>query len=387
MTIRWLSRLAKSALEKVLNRDLVLLPRAPNGRAFGDPRGSALLPLAYTYRADDGKIGYKIHKGGDTFRYQLHTLEWAKGQAVPGKPCLSFALEGVKPGDCLRVNLLEPAAWINGSRIPSAAAERPSARKFLAHLQLAQGPNHWARACPHYLPFANKAIGKDYFFGDDYADYPRQTDSRSALDLVRRHVARGRLLDVGCALGIYTKAFLDAGFDAYGIDVSEFAVTEAMNLVGAGRVARCNLDESAVPFEHPFEVFWLWDVLEHSANPQKMLETITAKASAGSWLFLHTSNAESLTHALFQEDWEGFSDYSHYGVRRITATNLPLWLTDLGWNIVEWYCGDVWVPAGDPVVWRLMEAFYAIPELVVLLSERNLGDFIRVVARKRPGPE
>jgi 2-polyprenyl-3-methyl-5-hydroxy-6-metoxy-1,4-benzoquinol methylase len=284
-------------------------------------------------------------------------------------------------------NLLEPAAWINESRIPAAMVERPSCRKFLAHLQLAEGSNHWARTCSHYLPFENKAIGKDYYFGDDYADYPRETDVPSALDLVQRHVARGRLLDVGCALGIYTKAFLDAGFDAYGIDISEFAVTEAINRVGAGRIARCNLDESAVPFEHPFEVFWLWDVLEHSANPQKMLETITASAAPGSWLFLHTSNAESLTHALFQEDWEGFCDYSHYGVRRITATNLPLWLKNLGWNIVEWNCGEIWVPAGDPVALRLFEAFHVIPELAVLLSERNLGDFIRAVACKGPSPE
>jgi SAM-dependent methyltransferase len=281
------------------------------------------------------------------------------------------------------VNVLEPAAWINESRIRSSVAERQSSRKFLAHLQLAQGPNHWARTCPHYLPFENKAIGKDYYFGDDYVDYPRETYVQSALDLVWRYCTGGRLLDVGCALGIYTKAFLDAGFDAYGVDTSEFAVAEAVKLTGTGRVTRCNLDVADIPFANPFDIFWAWDVLEHSTDPEKMLSKITARAHPGSCLFLHTSNAASLTHILFKEDWEGYSDYSHFGVRQVSALSLPVWLDNLGWDILDWRCQDVWVPDADPVTARLHDAFQTIPELALLLSERNLGDFVLVVARKQ----
>jgi 2-polyprenyl-3-methyl-5-hydroxy-6-metoxy-1,4-benzoquinol methylase len=202
------------------------------------------------------------------------------------------------------------------------------------------------------------------------------------LDLVGRHCSGGRLLDVGCALGIYTEAFLSAGFDAYGIDISEFAVGEAAKRVGPGRIVRCDLDQSDIPFGNDFDVFWMWDVVEHSARPLAMLQKVTARAAPGAWLFLHTSNADSLSHMVFREDWEGFSDYSHHGVREVTASALRAWLVDLGWNIREWDCSSVWVLGGDPVRARLAEAFSAIPELTLLLSERDLGDLITVVAQK-----
>lgn len=38
------------------------------------------------------------------------------------------------------------------------------------------------------------------------------------------------MLDVGCALGYYTKAFQLAGFDAYGLDYSEVAIKRAAEL-------------------------------------------------------------------------------------------------------------------------------------------------------------
>ncbi|MCX6254821.1 MAG: class I SAM-dependent methyltransferase [Bacteroidia bacterium] len=39
-----------------------------------------------------------------------------------------------------------------------------------------------------------------------------------------------KLLDVGCATGFYTKAFALAGFDSYGLDYSEVAISKASQL-------------------------------------------------------------------------------------------------------------------------------------------------------------
>jgi len=100
-------------------------------------------------------------------------------------------------------------------------------------------------------------------------------------------------------------------------------------------------------------------------------------------LFLHTSNSNSLTHRLFGTNWEGYSDYSHYGVDQITSTSLRVWLDRLGWDIIHWECGRIWAEGVDPVLMRLKEVFEVVPEMKVFLEEMELGDAIQVVARKR----
>ncbi|GAI29747.1 unnamed protein product [marine sediment metagenome] len=38
---------------------------------------------------------------------------------------------------------------------------------------------------------------------------------------------RGKLLDIGCAFGYIVKRLRDKGFDALGIDISEYALSQA----------------------------------------------------------------------------------------------------------------------------------------------------------------
>jgi 2-polyprenyl-3-methyl-5-hydroxy-6-metoxy-1,4-benzoquinol methylase len=378
-----LLKLAQSLVAKVANLDVAVFPRSGKGSFFARAHGDSLAPLGYTYRAGaDGMVSYQVRESATDLEYRLYTMEFSRGRIIPGKLCLSCTVPQVNRGDRLRVCLVEPDAWINEQPIVPMHRERHASRKYLARVEVRGAKGRAARVCVHYLPFDNKAIGKDYYFGDDYVDYPRETSVKNALDLVRRYCARGRLLDVGCALGIYTKAFQDAGFDAYGVDVSEFAVAEAVKVLGPGRVVRCDLDLAPIPFDGKFDIIWLWDVLEHAADPRGLLEKVTSQAGSGSWLFLHTSNAESLTRFLFKEDWEGLADYSHKGVLQVSASTVPRWLGDLGWTIQFWECGQIWVTTADPVWSRLEAAFNLLPELKTLLSERNLGDMIVAVARK-----
>jgi hypothetical protein len=181
---------------------------------------------------------------------------------------------------------------------------------------------------------------------------------------------------------VYTKGFLDAGYDAFGLDNSSFAVSEAARRVGTLRVRQCDVDRAEIPFPGLFDVLFAWDVLEHSASPAEMVAKISAKAAPGAWLFLHTSNADSLAHRLLGSDWEAYSDYSHYGVDQVSADTVRTWLDGCGWQIVEWRCDSVWVAHVDPVLAQLRQMFVRSPELATLLAERDLGDLILVVARK-----
>ena len=378
---RHLKAIAQILSTRLFQRDLFILPKVSNG--FSPFRLGGVLPLQYAYRASpDGRVSYRLLEAGQNFEYRLHAAAFQGSQLISGEECLLVQLSEIKQGTNLEVDLLGVKVWLNGKVIPAAKRKLHTTRKFIAELRLKQENREMHRVCSHYLPFENKAIGRDYFFGDDYVDYLLQTGAAEGLAHIQRYCSNGRLLDVGCALGIYTKAFLVAGFDAYGIDISEFAVAEARKIVGEERVQQVNLDESDIPFYGSFDVFWMWDVLEHSASPYDLLKKVTDKAAPEALLFLHTSNADSLMRRIMGQNWEGYSDYSHYGVDLITASSLAEWLRQLGWNIVTWDCSHIWADRVDPVMNRLRDAFLRIPELRIFLNERNLGDMVTVVARK-----
>jgi len=375
--------LGRMLAARLFRLDLVPLPLVPYGTNGTASRGGGYLPLDYSYRASaDGRVSYKFIEDGQNLEYRLHTLAAAGGSLVRDWLCFSTGASSVDRGAMLEVDLCNSVARLDGRLLPVKQQMSHGSRKFIADLRLTKNGKVLRRFCSHYLPFDNKAIGRDYYFGDDYVDYQQQTEVPDALTLIQKHCPGGRLLDVGCALGIYTKAFLDAGFDAHGVDISDFAIAEAARRVGVDRVRQANLDEEEIPFAGAFDVFWMWDVLEHSASPRALLEKITRRAAPKSTLLLHTSNADSLMRRAMGREWEGYSDYSHHGVDQITATVLAQWLDELGWKIKVWECNHIWVGGVDPILMRLRDAFRRIPELGVFLAERNLGDVVTVVAIK-----
>lgn len=367
---------------RAFGRELVFLPAGTHPITIGT-QNATLLPLRYTRRASpQGLVAYELQRDGSDLSYTLYSMAFSNGLPRKGELCLSFKIAGVRKGARLQVGLVEPAARMDGREIQLSAYNHRNSRKFIADIEVSEGVHLRRRSCCHYLPFTGKPIGRDYYFGDDYVDYPEEVHPGADLKLVKAYCSGGRLLDIGCALGLHTKAFLDAGYDAYGIDVSEFAIADAAHRIGPERVRQCDLDVAAIPFDGNFDILWMCDVLEHSTDPERMLERATERARSGSWLFLHTANSESLTHRTLEGDWEAYSDYSHHGVERVGATSLRRWLRDLAWEIVSWQCSGCWVVGVDPVLLRLGEAFHKIPELRVFLEERDLGDMIAVVARK-----
>jgi 2-polyprenyl-3-methyl-5-hydroxy-6-metoxy-1,4-benzoquinol methylase len=70
-----------------------------------------------------------------------------------------------------------------------------------------------------------------------------------------------RIFDFGCAKGFLVKAFLQMGFDAYGCDISEYAIEQA----DPQSRERCKQNNfmQIVPFENTFDLIVAIHVLEH----------------------------------------------------------------------------------------------------------------------------
>jgi 2-polyprenyl-3-methyl-5-hydroxy-6-metoxy-1,4-benzoquinol methylase len=100
----------------------------------------------------------------------------------------------------------------------------------------------------------------------------------------------GRSLDAGCGYGAVVYELAARGFDAYGFDVSRFAVEEAQraNLAMRDRFAVGALPE--VPFEGSFDLVTCLEVLEHLAEPVAALQGLVSRLNGGGRLIATTPN-------------------------------------------------------------------------------------------------
>jgi 2-polyprenyl-3-methyl-5-hydroxy-6-metoxy-1,4-benzoquinol methylase len=131
----------------------------------------------------------------------------------------------------------------------------------------------------------------------------RQLGAKAHLSLVLSHRRPpGRLLDVGCATGIFVERAFATGFDATGTDPSRWAVERARERVRGARFVSGML-ETVVFDPHSFVVVTLWDVLEHVDSPKNVLGRVRQWLKPGGLCCLSTPNVESLVARVMGPRW------------------------------------------------------------------------------------
>lgn len=113
----------------------------------------------------------------------------------------------------------------------------------------------------------------------------RMATFRRSIDLIHRHIRRGRILDVGCYTGYFLEVCRNRGWDAAGVEPSHWAVEQ-----GRGRglnIFRGALGEA--DFEDgSFDAVTLWDVLEHFSRPGEAVRTVNRLLKPGGYVFATT---------------------------------------------------------------------------------------------------
>ena len=112
---------------------------------------------------------------------------------------------------------------------------------------------------------------EDYFKGrkgksnytEDYWDWGKkaltyQNEARRMIELFKPM----SVLECGCALGFFVRAFRDLGVEAYGIDISKWAVDHVHSSI-RDFVWQHTLGEKEIPFHMQFDLTLCIDVLEH----------------------------------------------------------------------------------------------------------------------------
>ncbi|HEX8149723.1 MAG TPA: methyltransferase domain-containing protein [Pyrinomonadaceae bacterium] len=240
----------------------------------------------------------------------------------------------------------------------------------------------------HYISRAGHATDSSYYRGDVYVDHEAQSvgEHEEVLKLLKQYHAPGPVLEVGCATGGFLATLKDDGYEAVGVDISAWAVDRANERVGSNQAWVCNIEDEELPVEitnkGPFGTLVLWAVFEHFRRPFSVLAKLDDVALPGTMLFINTTNAESLTRALFKEQWEGYFDWTHHGVDQVSVSFLREKLPPLGWRITHLSTHLAWDGSADPTRATIRDWYGADARFRRLLSERHLGDLITCVAIK-----
>ncbi len=118
---------------------------------------------------------------------------------------------------------------------------------------------------------------------------------------ITRFTPPARLLDAGCASGIFVAQAQRAGWQATGLDPSAWAIQQARRRCPQAGFVTGAIEHTR--FAAPFDVITLWDVLEHVASPRRVLQDLCTNLAPGGWLFLNLPNAASLPARLMGPAW------------------------------------------------------------------------------------
>jgi 2-polyprenyl-3-methyl-5-hydroxy-6-metoxy-1,4-benzoquinol methylase len=109
----------------------------------------------------------------------------------------------------------------------------------------------------------------------------------------------GTCLDVGCAYGYSVKVAKNRGWQASGIDISEYAISNAK---------KNNLDVTCTDFfnfndERKYDLITAWDVIEHMLSPMKFIHKSITHLNNGGLLSITTPIYNFRFANFYGQDW------------------------------------------------------------------------------------
>lgn len=101
------------------------------------------------------------------------------------------------------------------------------------------------------------------------------------------------VIDVGCAYGYVLELLHSLGYDCYGTDYSEYAISKARTILPSDVQLKVANSQQMAPcdlFGVKFDLAILMEVLEHLPNSYDLLKNIYMSLNPGGWLLITTPN-------------------------------------------------------------------------------------------------
>jgi 2-polyprenyl-3-methyl-5-hydroxy-6-metoxy-1,4-benzoquinol methylase len=146
----------------------------------------------------------------------------------------------------------------------------------------------------------------------------------------------GKILDVGCGLGVFAKRMRERGWDAYGFEISQSAADKAKERVGNDKI----FDTWDQIPRNWFDVVTLWHVLEHVQDPVNLIQKIRDSLKLGGWLVIEVPNFNSLSLQVFKESYIHHRIPDH--VLYWSKMSLVRLLSDENFEVSKIWCPVIW---------------------------------------------
>jgi SAM-dependent methyltransferase len=191
-----------------------------------------------------------------------------------------------------------------------------------------------------YHKFISDYYNKDFFTGSSqragYFDYEgdRQAEKKNMLQYlngITQFKNQGRLLDVGCATGLFMLEAQKKNFKVNGIDVSKYAIDIAKQRFGKN-VTQTSFEKANIR-KNTYDVITLFDVIEHVSDPRKVLKKIKNILNENGLLVINTGDTDSLMAKLQGKNWHFFIPPQHFFY--FSQRNLTTLLVELGFKVVR----------------------------------------------------
>ncbi|HEX7861805.1 MAG TPA: class I SAM-dependent methyltransferase [Verrucomicrobiae bacterium] len=129
-----------------------------------------------------------------------------------------------------------------------------------------------------------------YTHNEEYAEFLANWDANfyaKYADTLRPERAGGKALDVGCGVGQVVARLTEAGYEAYGVEVSEANIARAKKFC-----ARCDVyDGKRIPFaDNFFDSAGALNVLEHVDEPEAFIKEIVRVVAPGGKVVISSPN-------------------------------------------------------------------------------------------------
>lgn len=149
--------------------------------------------------------------------------------------------------------------------------------------------------------------------------------------VVQRVDEPGRILDIGCATGIFLNGMKELGWQTLGIEpnaeAAEYAIKRFNLDVIHGYLVDANLPEDS------FDVVTIWDVIEHVPKVESFIIEILKILKPGGLLIATLPNGKAWERYLFGRYWVGWEIPRHY--RTFTPSTIKDFLLRHGFQNIS----------------------------------------------------
>ena len=143
--------------------------------------------------------------------------------------------------------------------------------------------------------------GNKYAPGADPGQDPNWLNDQCKIELVKRWCSRGRLLDVGCALGGFLAVAQTQGFEVEGVEIVEYAAEQARTRLHT-KVSHSDIYSAKLAPES-YDVITMWDVIEHLTDPNLAFEKISRALRPKGYIAFSTGDISSTWARITGKRW------------------------------------------------------------------------------------